>query len=219
MLSTNICAWLHICDCLRKLTTWLEFQISRYSYHVVARYSLYATATSESRSFIPFSSKHVQVQAPEKPFLAETRLIMFSVYYVCTRSEVTCASHKIYAQAMCSVYFSAHCDCEFYKRTFVIFAGVSVRPRKTYEKAETCVKAIAKMPYYIEACLLRSPYFVTFAALQAHTVQITLEPVLSDTVTYSTTMDCCQYVVSLNGGVPFVSKLPNQLMCVFYSGV
>ena len=27
------------------------------------------------------------------------------------------------------------------------------------------------MPYYIEACLLRSPYFVTFTAVQALTVK------------------------------------------------
>ena len=32
------------------------------------------------------------------------------------------------------------------------------------------------MLYYIEACLLRSPYFVTFAALKAGTVQSALEP-------------------------------------------
>ena len=55
---------------------------------------------------------------------------MFSVYYVCTRSDVTRANHKVYARATCSVYFSAHCDREYYKRTFVIFAGASVRPGK-----------------------------------------------------------------------------------------
>ena len=42
------------------------------------------------------------------------------------------------------------------------------------------------MPYYIEACLLRSPYFVTFAALKARTVKTVLAQSgrFSDPVTY-----------------------------------
>ena len=47
----------------------------------------------------------------------------------------------------------------FYQRTFIVFAGASVRPK---EKAETCVRASM---YYIEACLLQSLYFVTLAVV------------------------------------------------------
>ena len=52
----NVCARVYMCPCQRKPTIRLKFQISRYWYHVVARYSFYATLKSESRWRVPFSS-------------------------------------------------------------------------------------------------------------------------------------------------------------------
>ena len=54
---------------------------------------------------------------------------MFSVYYVSSHSVVTrTISYRL--QHTCSVYFPAHYDHEWDERTFVVFAGASVRPEK-----------------------------------------------------------------------------------------
>ena len=37
---------------------------------------------------------------------------------------------------MCSVYFSAHYDCEWDERKFAVFAEALVQPEQAYEKAE-----------------------------------------------------------------------------------
>ena len=57
---------------------------------------------------------------------------------------------------MCSIYFSAHCDCKRDERTFAGFAGASVY---TAQKSLTMLKlarGIAKMPYYIGVLIAKS---------------------------------------------------------------
>ena len=51
-------------------------------------------------------------------------------------------------------------------------AGVSVRPKKLRRRLKLAY-GLAEVPYYIEACLLRSSYFVTLAALLTRIEQIT----------------------------------------------
>ena len=62
--------------------------------------------------------------------------------------------------------FSAHCDRQKNVKSS------SLEHCCTPEKHRRLKRAwgLTKMPYYIKACLLRSPYFVTFAALYAHPV-------------------------------------------------
>ena len=43
-------------------------------------------------------------------------------------------------QHMCSVYFSAHYDCERDERKFAVFAEALVQPEQAYEKAEAFVR-------------------------------------------------------------------------------
>ena len=57
--------------------------------------------------------------------------------------------------------------------------------QKAEERAETCMKAIVKVPYYIEACFLRSPCFVTLAAFKARTSICAEWSFFANTVTYS----------------------------------
>ena len=52
---------------------------------------------------------------------------MFSVYYVSSHSDVT-RTISYGLQHTCSVYFPADFDHERDERTFVVFAGASVRP-------------------------------------------------------------------------------------------
>ena len=51
------------------------------------------------------------------------------------------------------------------------------------------------MPYYIEACLLRNPYFMTLAVLLARTEQITKWSVFSDPVTYPVALLYINYII------------------------
>ena len=53
------------------------------------------------------------------------------------------------------------------KRMLVVLARAVLRPKKVWEKTETCMGLAdyKVLPYYIEAHLLRSPRFVTLAAL------------------------------------------------------
>ena len=77
-------------------------------------------------------------------------------------------------QHTCSVYFSTHYDHERDERMFAILLEL-VQPENLGEGWNLREGwGLAKMLYYIKACVLRSPYFVILAVLLDRTEQIAL---------------------------------------------
>ena len=95
---------------------------------------------------------------------------MFSVYYVCSRSDVTRTCNiKDTGSSTRAPYISP--PTMVANRICRLCWSVQYSPKKLRRRLKLA-SGLAKMPYYIEACLMQSPYFVTLAALLARTVQI-----------------------------------------------
>ena len=91
--------------------------------------------------------------------LWKVRATMFSIYYVCSHDGIIHTSHKIWALYISPPTLIANetierlpslLECRYTTRK-------SVRLKLAW--------GLAMVPYYIEACLLRSPYFVISAVL------------------------------------------------------
>ena len=87
---------------------------------------------------------------------------MFSVYYVCAHSDITLARYRLERRA--PYIFPPTVIAKFIKERLSSSLEHWYGPEKLRRRLKLAW-GLAKMPYYIEACLLRSPYFVTFATL------------------------------------------------------